>query len=213
MIVTVSCHLQVSPQVGRFFTCFWPQSSGFDPTAVHVIFAVTKRHWGQFFSYYPYNYHLTTIIIPPKLQVHPKSVVGKIDPLKAALQRLSVTPLNNKWELKILQSSGYRMYHPAIWPQFVNVLYILLTISNGRFPIYHSPIVFFYNLSAQCSLRGRLISVQNELNIFTESLVTIRKTLFWQILNFIKGVLDGCVEAGAEYGSVDIIHDLLTRPG
>jgi len=31
--------------------------------------------------------------------------------------------------------------------------------------------------------------------------------------NLVKGVLDGCVEAGAAYGSVDLINDLLTRPG
>jgi hypothetical protein len=42
MTVTVSCHLQVSPQVGRFVACFWPQSPGFDPKAVHVTVAVTK---------------------------------------------------------------------------------------------------------------------------------------------------------------------------
>jgi len=47
-----------------------------------------------------------TIIISPKPQAHPESGVGKIDPLKTALPRLCVTPLNNKWELKSLQSSG-----------------------------------------------------------------------------------------------------------
>jgi len=73
--------------------------------------------------------------------------------------------------------------------------------------------LFFYNLNTLCSLRGRSPSVLNELNIFTESLVTIRNTLFWQIWNLVKGVLDGCVEAGAAYGSVQLINDLLTRPG
>ena len=42
MMVTASCHLQVSPQVGRCVTCFWLQSPGFDPKAVHVIVAIMK---------------------------------------------------------------------------------------------------------------------------------------------------------------------------